>query len=269
MTASLRLLLVLSLLLAGCVKAPAVIDPDRLATEIHRLTNALRSEQGVGVLGPLPELDGLSLRHSQNMADKNFFEHDDPDGNTPADRLDQFLPALLSASSGENIAVRSLGGEDETALAETLIQMWRESPGHYRNMLSTDFRHLGIGVVKTDDRVYATQTFAAGIALLSSELPLKVTSGQALTLEFRYLGDFPSSELTAFMHAPDANARIPAGNGSFFIGKGPVKIDWIDETHFRIRIATDYGLGIYRLALGRGKSYYTKNFSFEVVSPTI
>lgn len=255
------------ILLAGCAKAPVVLDMARLESEIHRLTNALRAEQGVAALATLKELDGLSRRHSQNMADRNFFEHNDPDGNTPADRLQKFLPNLLSANSGENIAVRSLGREDETEMAEVLIQMWRDSPGHYRNMISPDFRHLGVGVVKTEDRLYATQTFASGIALLSSELPTKVPSGQSVNLTFRYLGDFPREELSAFFYAPDANARIPAGNGASYIGKGPVTLNWTDETHFQLTLKTDYGLGLYRLVLGRGKAYYTMNYQFEVVSP--
>ncbi|PKL76086.1 MAG: hypothetical protein CVV27_12065 [Candidatus Melainabacteria bacterium HGW-Melainabacteria-1] len=262
-------LALLSGLLAGCRAAPGPLDLPKLQQEIHRLSNQMRAETGAAALVPLAELDQLSLRHSQNMAEQNFFEHDDPQGNSPAQRLQKYLPALISANSGENIALRSLAGESETDLAKTLIQMWRDSPGHYRNIINPEYWHLGVGLIKHEDKIYATQTFAAGLALLESELPGRVASGQPVTLRFRFVAAFAKSELNAFLHAPDPNARIPAGNGSHFIGKGPLTPNWTDDQHFELRIATDYGLGTYRLALGRKGAYYDSPLSFEVVSPTI
>lgn len=265
----LLLLSLLLLALSACPRAPRVIEPARLNQEILRLTNALRAEQGVPALSGLNELDELALQHSQNMANANFFDHTDPEGRGPADRMRLYLPGLLSVSSGENIAVRSIDGEDETTMAETLIKMWRESPGHYKNMISQEYWHLGVATVIAGDKLYATQSFAAGVALSEAALPASVPAGRPLDLNFRYLATFPKSELRAFMYAPNPAARIPAGNGSAYIGKGPLRIDWRDESHFSLHVATDFGLGACRLLLGHGENYYNSPIQFQVVSPTI
>ena len=38
---------------------------------------------------------------------------------------------------------------DTTALAKTLFQQWKDSPGHYENMMSQDMTHIGLGVEYT------------------------------------------------------------------------------------------------------------------------
>lgn len=252
--------------LFACQPSPPPLDVHSLSAEVHRLTNLLRAEHGAEPLERLEVLDGLSLRHSSNMASQGFFEHADPEGHTPADRMRLFLSDLVSRNSGENIAQRSLEARSNTEFAEVLIQMWRDSPGHFRNMISKDFKHLGVGVVKTEDRIYATQTFASGVALLSTSLPEAVRAGEEVTLEFDFLGDFPQAELNAFLETPDPQARIPAGNGSFYIGKGPLRPDWLSDRRFRLRVRADYGLGTYQLRLGQKGQYLDHRFSFKVAS---
>ena len=59
---------------------------------------------------------------------------------------------------GENIAY--IGGiTDPTALANKFMENWMNSEGHRKNILSTNFDSIGIGVYQSGNRVYATQEF--------------------------------------------------------------------------------------------------------------
>jgi len=59
---------------------------------------------------------------------------------------------------GENIAY--IGGvSDPTALANQFMTNWMNSEGHRKNILSTNFESIGVGVYKAGNRVYATQEF--------------------------------------------------------------------------------------------------------------
>jgi len=256
------------LLLAACTADPA--EPLNLAhlnQEIHRLTNQMRAEKGLAPLAELAELNTLSQVHSSDMAQRQFFDHVNPDGQDAFDRMQALEPDLLSVRSGENIVMQSLHGLRATAVAEQLLVLWRESPEHYAHIMDPEFWHLGVGVAVADKKIYATQTFAAAVVRLDSPRPERLQPGSSLNLSFRFLAPFPKAELSAFFYAPDPSARIPTGTGGFYIGKGPVALGWQSERAFSIQLATDYGQGTYRLSFGRQQAYYDAPYEFLVSSP--
>lgn len=261
-----RTLLASCLMLGACTSAPPPpLQSEELVQAIHRLTNALRAEKGLPPLTELVSLDALSARHSLDMAQNGYFEHINPQGQDPFARLRAQQPGLLVKLSGENIAMRSLAGENAAEMAKTLLDLWKNSPEHYAHLIEPQFRHLGVGVAKTDDRIYATQTFATAVAELEAPLPETVSAGETVQLAFRFYADFPSRELSAFMSAPDGTARIPSGDGRYYIGKGPIGINWSDSQHFQIGVSTSYGLGTYRLSLGQNARYYDQAYTFKAL----
>ena len=56
-------------------------------------------------------------------------------------------------AAGENIAA----GQQSTA---SVSQGWKNSPGHYANMINTDFTKVGFGYVEVDNIKYWVQLFA-------------------------------------------------------------------------------------------------------------
>lgn len=242
------------------------LERDSVEKEIHRLTNQLRQEKNLPPLAPLPGLYQLARKHSEAMASQGFFAHTDPQGRGPSERMKLFLPGLLAMGSGENIAMRSEGQEDEMELALALFTQWKHSPGHYANMVSKDYRHLGVGVALENGNVYATQNFANGLVQLQSGPPAKVESGPAVKMKFEFLADFPPAEVSVFVHVPDTQARFYTSGGSFYTGGGPISPVWLDKTHFEINLPTDKGLGTYSLGIGQNGAYYNTPFGFEVVA---
>ncbi|HZW11148.1 MAG TPA: CAP domain-containing protein [Phycisphaerales bacterium] len=109
-----------------------------------------------------PALTVASRAHSRDMSDRNFFDHENPDGDRAQQRADA---AGYDGSVGENIAA-GYDTVDEAHVA------WLESVGHRRNVLSlwTTFREsfhydeIGVGFYfpgsgVSDYHTYYTQVF--------------------------------------------------------------------------------------------------------------
>ena len=112
-----------------------------------------------GVFGPAPALRlnpilvGTARAFSQDMGDRNFFDHTDPDGLDPFQRME--AAGYRGGAMGENIAAGYSTGAE-------VVAGWLTSDGHCRNMLDPDFGVIGIGyasVPGSDYTEYWTQNF--------------------------------------------------------------------------------------------------------------
>ncbi|MER7485726.1 CAP domain-containing protein [Streptomyces sp. NPDC126497] len=117
--------------------------------EVLRLVNLERAGVGCSPVTASSELTDLATAFSRDMAERDFFDHTDPDGDTPWDRAEA---AGISSLGGENIA---RGQAD----AEAVMQAWMDSPGHKANILNCDFRTLGVGVHMGSGGPWWTQNF--------------------------------------------------------------------------------------------------------------
>lgn len=93
--------------------------------------------------------------HSLDMATRAFFDHQNPDGESPFDRIDQ--TGYVFGAAGENIAA------GQTTPAE-VVAGWLDSPGHCSNIMSADYVHIGVGYHFTETGEYPhywTQVFGA------------------------------------------------------------------------------------------------------------
>jgi uncharacterized protein YkwD len=126
------------------------------------LVNAVRAHFGVGPLVDKPALDSAALAHSRDMVASNYFDHTSPSGTTVADivRASGYLDGAGSWTIGENLGY----GTQDLTTPVAMVLAWFFSPEHRANMLSTDYRDTGIGVVasapasETTDRPAATYT---------------------------------------------------------------------------------------------------------------
>ena len=89
--------------------------------------------------GPLAwndRLEQAAFGHSADMATNDYFAHESQDGRTPAERVS--AAGYAWSAIGENIAA---GYPDVAAV----VDGWMKSPGHCANIMTADFREIGMG----------------------------------------------------------------------------------------------------------------------------
>jgi uncharacterized protein YkwD len=102
--------------------------------------NAHRESVGCVPLTWNRDVAEVATAHSQDMIDRGFFSHENPDGDSPFDRLRN---ADIGFSRGaENIAY---GYPTGTAVLEA----WLNSPGHRGNIENCALTEHGVGRVGT------------------------------------------------------------------------------------------------------------------------
>jgi uncharacterized YkwD family protein len=84
------------------------------------------------------ELTKIARIKSQDMINNNYFSHNSPKYGSPFDMMKAF--GINYVHAGENIA-----GNQTVQAAHTALM---NSPGHRKNILSTDYTHIGIGIQK-------------------------------------------------------------------------------------------------------------------------
>ncbi|MGP3926220.1 CAP domain-containing protein [Streptomyces sp. 8N616] len=130
--------------------APEVPSTEKAAeAQVLSLVNKERKQAGCRPVAADPELADLAGAFSEDMADRGFFDHTDPDGENPWDRAGVLG---IIGLGGENIA---RGQHDPQAVMDA----WMESPGHRANILNCDYKKLGVGAVFGDGGPWWTQDF--------------------------------------------------------------------------------------------------------------
>lgn len=116
--------------------------------KVVELTNAERAKQGLAPLTLDTELSKVARIKSQDMKDKNYFDHNSPTYGSPFDMMKSF--GISYKSAGENIAMGQ-------TTPEQVVQAWMDSPGHRANIMNSSFTHIGVGYVASGN--YWTQQF--------------------------------------------------------------------------------------------------------------
>jgi len=141
---------------------PKPADMPRVAARVLELVNEARAKPrncgsrsfpNVPPLKLSPILSRAALAHAQDMSAHQRFEHRGSDGSMPANRALRAGYNWLAV--GENIA-------EGAANAEVVVQGWLQSPGHCVNIMSPQYREMGLAYF-TDfahkGDIYWAQTF--------------------------------------------------------------------------------------------------------------
>ncbi len=104
--------------------------------EVISLVNIERAKEGLAPLEKFDSAMDLARAKSQEMVDRNYFSHQDPDdGSYMFQQLQSY-----SSTLGENIA----SGQ---TTPEQVVDGWMNSPGHKANILNADYKYIGVGFV--------------------------------------------------------------------------------------------------------------------------
>ena len=148
-------------------------DVKEISQLIFKKTNALRKAKGKTPFKPLDSLNVLAQYHSDNMVEKEFYSHIDPDGLNPVSRAEKLgIQAWRQEGNtfigiAENIAkvpwfqnVSTCGDtRSAEAFATCMVEGWKNSPPHYKNIMG-DYIYLGVGIQFDKKGVgYGTQVF--------------------------------------------------------------------------------------------------------------
>ena len=154
--------LLLAALLAAA-PAPAFASGDSLESLIFALTNDVRAQHGLRPLEWDEAAAEAGRGHCRDMARLGFFEHDSP---VPGRRtnVDRVRAAGTDSNVfGENLAVHSLSNLEAPELAGRMVAELMKSPTHRANILSREYRRLGVGAApgryQGQGAAYVTQVF--------------------------------------------------------------------------------------------------------------
>ena len=126
---------------------PHMADPTALEQYMIELINQERAQNGVAPLAFNSKLEAAAQTQDQWMVDTDTFSHTGANGSSPTQRMQAAGYSFTGAwSNGENIAWASTrnpaGYQDEIELLNTNLM---NSAGHRANILSADFREVGVG----------------------------------------------------------------------------------------------------------------------------
>ena len=162
-----------------------IAHPEELEARILDLTNEERRKHGQPPLQMEETLRGIARGHGDDMIARNFFDHLNPDGLAPQDRIAARHRRLIGLT-GENIwASSGPAPSDPAAVAREMMygeHGWMNSPPHRANILRPEYTHLGVGISVRGGELRATQNFALIQALADNDIPAQVNAGASLDL---------------------------------------------------------------------------------------
>jgi uncharacterized YkwD family protein len=130
-------------------EAPAKNDlPGGLSAdeqEMVKLVNEERTKLGIAPLQVDTELAKVARLKAQDMVNNKYFSHTSPTYGSPFDMMKKF--GIRYSAAGENIA------RNGSVLKAHVSLM--NSEGHRKNILNTNYSHIGIGIVR-DQNGYVT-----------------------------------------------------------------------------------------------------------------
>ncbi|WP_088890848.1 CAP domain-containing protein [Leptolyngbya ohadii] len=125
--------------------------------QIWQQINNIRKQQGLSELRYNATLASVARKYSQKMAERNFFAHVSPDGDSVADRVR--AAKVFYWMVGENL----FRSANITQPVPAAVEGWMNSPGHRANILRSEYRETGIGVWRVGNSYWVTQVFLRSI----------------------------------------------------------------------------------------------------------
>lgn len=119
-------------------------------SKAFQLLNADRAANGLPALKLNSSLGSLAENYAQDMINRKFFSHYNPEGQSPFDRMKQ--AGISYSYAGENLAINSSVPAAEKA--------FMNSSGHRANILSPNYTEVGLGVrYDSSGSAYVVQEF--------------------------------------------------------------------------------------------------------------
>lgn len=140
-------------------------------------TNLYRNYLGLSELQYDKKLGDIAVAHSNDMAKRDYFSHENPEGMNPSDRADAahydthtwlsdgtertgIAENIVKISSGHSVGKGFSGfvdPSDPEAVADVMLIEWILSPEHNINLINPEIDKIGVGVVYDGEYFFGTQ----------------------------------------------------------------------------------------------------------------
>jgi uncharacterized protein YkwD len=138
---------------ASSATRPASAANASYENQVVTLTNQERAKAGCPALTVDSRLTAAARGHSQDMATRNYFDHNTPEGVTPWTRITN--AGYHYTSAAENIA-------EGQPTPDAVMTAWMNSTGHRENILNCKLRNIGVGLAYNAKHTpYWTQDFGS------------------------------------------------------------------------------------------------------------
>ena len=108
--------------------------------------NMIRADNGLEPLKLCNTLNKSAQGYAEVMATQDFLAHEGKDGSTPSQRAQS---AGYGIYVGENIAAGYKSVKE-------VMAGWTNSPGHFENMINSEYMHVGFGMASNQETTYKT-----------------------------------------------------------------------------------------------------------------
>ena len=136
---------------------PIVADVVQLEMLTHEETNKSREEHSRGRISYDSDLADIARLHSRDMAMRDFYAHENPNGERNQQRLHNY--GYYSSTVYENIISTDSVSSDTSLqdMAKMAVDSWLNSPPHREALLREHVTEEGIGVyVTAEPQIYWT-----------------------------------------------------------------------------------------------------------------
>lgn len=122
---------------------------DLFDSEINSGINQIRKDLGLNELEVLSDVSAIAYSHCKYMSETQLVNHDY--FTTRSEQVKLRHPNAIQV--GENVAYNY-------TTAKSTIAAWKNSPGHYENIIKPEYKYTGIAHIKgSNNRIYAVQLF--------------------------------------------------------------------------------------------------------------
>jgi uncharacterized protein YkwD len=130
---------------AGAELSPTPSNAPRVASATLCLINQVRRAYGLHPLRSNRVLRKLATGQVNDMVSWNYFADDRPPGLTPIALVSKtrYITHATELSVGQNIG----WGTGEYATPAGMVAAWIASPGHLENIVTSEYREVGVGVI--------------------------------------------------------------------------------------------------------------------------
>lgn len=215
-------------------------------------TNTQRQARSLGALALNSQLSGAAQAKADDMAAKNYWSHQTPEGKQPWDFIES--AGYKFQKAGENLAY---GFSTNT----TTVSGWMNSQSHKDNLLDESFLEVGFGIANMSN--YQSQGPQTIVVALYAR-PLSATLPSNTSTQDNPLQIAPSQQQIAV-----SDSTVPAKNISFIQALTAGKAPWISALMAAIvgslatYLALKHTLSLRRLVLS-GERFMLKHRLLDI-----